>query len=611
MSSSADTSSSSIGHGAVTTEPTASPLANHNAANAGAGNNERTLGNNGNLRVAGPAASASQASSSVAQTSDVSQSGGMPGTGAGAGAGVGETPQNGDGDGNAAKKRKTGPGSRGVANLTPEQLAKKRANDREAQRAIRERQRLRNEYYEREIRELKSQRPYQELQAALQQTAAVQAEMDSIKRVLASIVATIEPILGRSAVGQPPTQPPADFPSLRPLPQQPQPLNAGSTPASIASPGSGHWHSPATTTTAIDAQQDQHPVHAIQQHDVPQGLEIGPERLGLDFVLDPTQKLTVAKIQSGINGAQDSPQYSHVPMKHDWTGTPAAVATTPTSATTTTATTTTYPSSSTSSSRPRQHPPHPLPQPTQPPVDLTHATTPFKNSQPTCPLDSLLLDFLSERRQRAAEGLPTAEIIGPRYPSVSSLLNPAVSRFSHPLSKVFTDILACFPFIAALPERVAVLYIMFLIMRWQVLPTPENYSRLPEWVRATPSQLERPHPAWMDHIPFPQMREQLICGYEPGGFPFENFFIPWTSTLRVNWPYEDVDVLLRSPIGGNGEEEEELVINPVFERHLRRLENWTLGDVFNDAFPGLGGTYNLKSERGGGGIVFAGVGGDV
>lgn len=31
-------------------------------------------------------------------------------------------------DGSARKKKKTGPGSRGVANLTPEQLAKKRAN---------------------------------------------------------------------------------------------------------------------------------------------------------------------------------------------------------------------------------------------------------------------------------------------------------------------------------------------------------------------------------------------------------------------------------------------------------------------------------------------------
>lgn len=102
-----------------------------------------------------------------------------------------------------------------------------------------------------------------------------------------------------------------------------------------------------------------------------------------------------------------------------------------------------------------------------------------------------------------------------------------------------------------------------------------------------------------------------------GGFPFENFFIPWTSTLRVNWPYEDADVLLRSPVGGRergegqqgedgngegeveGEGEEELVINPVFERHLRRLENWTVGDAFYEAFPGLRGSYNYKSERGG------------
>ena len=37
------------------------------------------------------------------------------------------------------RQKLTSSSSRGVANLTPEQLAKKRANDREAQRAIRER----------------------------------------------------------------------------------------------------------------------------------------------------------------------------------------------------------------------------------------------------------------------------------------------------------------------------------------------------------------------------------------------------------------------------------------------------------------------------------------
>lgn len=58
--------------------------------------------------------------------------GGGPDDGAGAKrdaetANVVGSPAAGD-DGSARKKKKTGPGSRGVANLTPEQLAKKRAN---------------------------------------------------------------------------------------------------------------------------------------------------------------------------------------------------------------------------------------------------------------------------------------------------------------------------------------------------------------------------------------------------------------------------------------------------------------------------------------------------
>ena len=86
--------------------------------------------------------------------------------------------------------------SRGVATLTPEQLAKKRANDREAQRAIRERTKTQIETLETKIRELTSQQPYQELQVALRQKQAVQAENEEIRKRLSSILAIIQPILG-------------------------------------------------------------------------------------------------------------------------------------------------------------------------------------------------------------------------------------------------------------------------------------------------------------------------------------------------------------------------------------------------------------------------------
>ena len=101
------------------------------------------------------------------------------------------------------KRRRGSPSrSRGVANLTPDQLAKKRANDREAQRAIRERTKTQIETLERTIRELTAQQPYQELQQVIQQKEAVEAENQDIKRRLLAVLDLIQPLLiGRNAGG--------------------------------------------------------------------------------------------------------------------------------------------------------------------------------------------------------------------------------------------------------------------------------------------------------------------------------------------------------------------------------------------------------------------------
>lgn len=100
----------------------------------------------------------------------------------------------------APKRRRTtatgGTSSRGVANLTPEQLAKKRANDREAQRAIRERTKNQIENLERKIRELTQQQPYQELQSVLRQKEIVENENAEIRKRLAGVMSLIQPVVG-------------------------------------------------------------------------------------------------------------------------------------------------------------------------------------------------------------------------------------------------------------------------------------------------------------------------------------------------------------------------------------------------------------------------------
>lgn len=100
----------------------------------------------------------------------------------------------------AAKKRRTATTSRGVANLTPEQLARKRANDREAQRAIRERTKTQIDRLNQRIRDLESQQPYHDLQVVLREKEAVQAENADIRKRLESVLSIIQPIL-RTASG--------------------------------------------------------------------------------------------------------------------------------------------------------------------------------------------------------------------------------------------------------------------------------------------------------------------------------------------------------------------------------------------------------------------------
>lgn len=299
-----------------------------------------------------------------------------------------------------------------------------------------------------------------------------------------------------------------------------------------------------------------------QRHDLAHNLDMGPERLGLDFLLDGTQRIN--QIPHGVNGINGISPQSHFQQMQRASDRDSEGH---------------HRSNSVASSNSKYNPE----------ASPLYFELPMRNGPPTCPLDSLLLDFLYERQQQAAEGVATPKLVGPAYPSVSSLLNPSRGINSHPLSKVFTDILATFPDLSTLPEKVAVLYIMFLIMRWQISPTQENYDRLPEWATPRPSQLFTPHPAWIDHLIWPKMRDRLVRDYNPRDYLFDNFFIPFTTTVSVNWPYEPTDALLM----GEGEE---VGINPVFERHLRRLENWSLGEAFAVAFPGLEGTYRLKVE---------------
>ncbi|KNB18238.1 hypothetical protein FOXG_15853 [Fusarium oxysporum f. sp. lycopersici 4287] len=86
------------------------------------------------------------------------------------------------------KRNKT----RRVSTLTPEQLARKRANDREAQRAIRVRTKEYIERLERELAELKSnQSRDQTIQDLLRRNTAIERELIRIKEIMGAPAASL------------------------------------------------------------------------------------------------------------------------------------------------------------------------------------------------------------------------------------------------------------------------------------------------------------------------------------------------------------------------------------------------------------------------------------
>ena len=108
----------------------------------------------------------------------------------------------------------------------------------------------------------------------------------------------------------------------------------------------------------------------------------------------------------------------------------------------------------------------------------------------------------------------------------------------------------------------------------------------------------------------PVLRDRIIT--DPESYPFDNFFLPYTTTLSLNWPHNPDTCIVhkrdRQPtkngditadsVGDvndddgvtNGDDDSAaagLMLNPDFKAHILNIDNWSLGPAFANTFPDL------------------------
>lgn len=124
------------------------------------------------------------------------------------------------------------------------------------------------------------------------------------------------------------------------------------------------------------------------------------------------------------------------------------------------------------------------------------------NTAPSCMSDQILQTFVESRWE--AYAFQTAGRIEsyPDKPDLSALFDGRPNRNVDETSSVVGDIVRSYTEIDTLPKKVAVHYLMSTLLKWEVLRTKASFQALPDWLRPDPLQLERPHPSWVDRIPW-------------------------------------------------------------------------------------------------------------
>lgn len=133
------------------------------------------------------------------------------------------------------------------------------------------------------------------------------------------------------------------------------------------------------------------------------------------------------------------------------------------------------------------------------------------------------------------------------------------------------------------PERLAMGWVLYIYSRWRIVPTRENFAKVPHFLRPTPEQISQPHPARLDMIPWPSLRLALMNLRSDS--QLDETLELLACCLKLRWPWGKEFLRMRDD--GSRQLVDE------FLKTLMSLDGWGITREFAVAYPHLIDGLNL------------------
>ncbi|OAP65064.1 hypothetical protein AYL99_01036 [Fonsecaea erecta] len=127
-------------------------------------------------------------------------------------------------------------------------------------------------------------------------------------------------------------------------------------------------------------------------------------------------------------------------------------------------------------------------------------------------------------------------------------------------------------------QRIALMYVCQTLIQYRENPIKENLERVPVFLRPRPSQEKIQHPAVIDFLIWPGLRDRLVFEHKKYTSTGD-FSAAFVENFNFHWPYSDRDIFAYNPVQNRYE------VSKIFLEYAYNFKNWTMRPGFFKKFP--------------------------